>query len=344
MAQRNYIVLVRKDELIDLFKFGQLFTPCNFAEFDGDIERLRQDADKAQEVFKKVNDFEFSVEYYFLHLLRDRTLSDRGKDGYKFSIEEVQGIYALDSESWKMGLMLTPPVVVNHPIWEDFYKGIEVKRAINDALIGIRNVEKVFNVNFSKLSRDKNFIAHKEDNIKEIVIRDAMLNIPVQDDNSIWYYLLRYERHQNYPKDNRGFFLDALHVFANYSKKTTLDASLIKHPLGALAMTLPESVRYKELLGYVASDTKSLPTINGVYNGFLNVATLFMILKDMFEQGLMEGPAYKGMELPTMVDALKNNYDEATLIRALYLLGFVLGREMTYKYTYTFDKLPFLKR
>lgn len=344
MAQRNYIVLVRKDELIDLFKFGQLFTPCNFAEFDGDIVRLSQDADKAQEVFKKVNDFEFSVEYYFLHLLRDRTLSDRGKDGYKFFIEEVQGIYALDSESWRMSLMLTPPVVVNRPIWENFYKDIEVKRAYNDALIGIKNVEKVFGVNFSKLTRDKDFIAHKEDAVKWCVIQDAMLNVPAQDENSIWYYLLRYERHQNYPKDNRGFFLDALHVFANYSKKTTLDASLIKHPLGALAMTLPESVKFNDLLRYVDSDTKSLPTINGVYRGFLNVATLFMVLKDMFEQGLIDGPAYKGMELPVMVDALKHNYDEPTLIRALYLLGFVLGRELTYKYTYVFDQLPFLKK
>ena len=52
---------------------------------------------------------------------------------------------------------------------------------------------------------------------------------PLGEQSSMWQYLLKYERHEPYPKSLLGYFYDSVHVFTNFTvKKELLDLSQCK--------------------------------------------------------------------------------------------------------------------
>lgn len=190
-------------------------------------------------------------------------------------------------------------------------------------------------------------LPRKDDATMQEVIGDVANNQRVVGEHNIWYYLLRYERHHNYPKDNRGYMLDVLHVALNFIKKSYVDQSVVQDARGTLILKQSEKISYHEIMDLVDFDPafRSFASIiEKEYKGFIKVAMLFLILKDVFSMGLVDGPEYfKGMYLDEAIELLFKHYDKAALTHALYLIGFCLGRELTYKFAYLHNKLPILK-
>ena len=58
----NYILIIRKNDLVDYIKYGHFYPLSSSIEFDGDIYSLGKDVDKAWKLFGKANDFEYSIE------------------------------------------------------------------------------------------------------------------------------------------------------------------------------------------------------------------------------------------------------------------------------------------
>ena len=336
----HYMLLLRKDDVIDIFKYGRLFAYCPLNSFDGDIDKVVNNKKLATSIFDKANSFDYSIEYYLIHV-KSNLATIKGKEIF---IEDILNVFAIDENAYNIGLPLSPAINIQRPIWEDAYNEFQIKKFIQDADKGVDNICKIFGIQeLMKSYKQRGFITKST---KDEVIRDVVLGNPMEGKHAIWYYLLRYERHQNYPKDNRGFFLDMIHSYDNFMKRSNIDKSMSENKFGSKILKLPESIKYHELvneppfevLHYVDQVNKDVK-----YKLYHKVATLFFILQSFFEEGFVEGNSYNNHTLEEFANSLKNNYDLDDLIPALYLIGIKLGREMTYKYMYIHNNLPILK-
>lgn len=332
MANNNYLLFIRQDDFLDLFKFGRLYTPGKCVEFDGDLDRLKFDKAKAEEIFDEVNDFEYSNDYFLLHVSLNKQL----KRGVRFAFSDVAAIIALDESAYKLGLSLSPSVRITPPIWQEHYLLLQEKQMMEDAKTGINNISAIFDANFSKLKRKEGFPTHREDTTFSEVIHDTLNGLPIEGEHSIWYYLLRYERHQSYPDDNRGYLLDALHIYANFLKKTDIDSSLMRHSLGETLMKQPSDMTYGELCAFIPFTERIYQETEHLFNGFINIALLYLMMKEIFSEGLDPDKTYCNLYMDEFVQQIDSLFPGSEHIRdyALYLLGFSLGRANTYKYMY----------
>lgn len=327
----NYIILLKKSDVIDLYKFGYIYAYTPTLSFDGDMDTLTKDTKKANALFKNANPFEYSIEYYLVQLKSDKKLSK------KVSIDKVVNIYALDNDSFRVGLSLDPPIRLKEPFWQEAYDKFQINLFINNAKEGIGNLFEALSVTFDV--KRKGFITNKD--IQTIFSLSYHGERP-NGKLSIWTYLLMYERHHNYPKDMRGFFLDALHAYANFIQGKEIDAPVSKSHLGSQLMQLNETSSFKEILSVIESN-KSVSSVNKVFKDYFCVAALFQKLKKDFEDGMVYGKSYYGKPLSELYNTLKP-FGEENVKLSLYLLGLTLGWDNTYKYIYQLHSLPFLSK
>ncbi len=323
----HFLLLLRKDDIIDIFKYGRWKTQCPSIKFSGTIEEVSSNKKLMDKLFKQSNPFDYSLDYFILHVISPTASS--------FEVDDIVDIYALDSDSFKIGLSLSPEIRLSEPIFKEYYLDFQIANEIIDAQKGVDNIFAIFD-----LPHPKTFIKKKE---LETVIKDSFLGLSPQGNNSIWYYLLRYERHQSYPKDNRGFALDAIHALLNYERKSYVDISLTRSGVGKLIFEQSPDIKYSEILTIIESQSKFLKHCEKVQKGFYKIAPLYLTLKYIFADGIRDEKPYFGSKLDVFIERLKEKYDNEVLRKALYLLGIVLGRENTYQYVYKKNKLQILK-
>lgn len=327
--QYNYILLLKKSDIIDLFKFGYLNTYCPSISFDGNIDTLSADKKKADSIFKNANPFEYSIEYYLLHIRTSKKLAK------KIFIDDVVHVFALDEDSLRVGLNFDPPIKLEKPIWKEAFEKFQVGLMTDSATEGVKNVFEAFNTTFDVKRRG--FVTKKDiQNTFSLAYCGDRPNGKL----SIWTYLLMYDRHHNYPHDTRGFFLDALHAFANFKAQKEIDAPVTQSKLGSQIMQLREDAAFMDILKIVDGN-KDVAPANKVFKGYFCVAALFLRLKKDFENGLEYGKEYYGKQIPELYSVLRA-FGEDNLKLALYLLGLTLGWDNTYQYIYKLRGLAVL--
>lgn len=333
---KDYILLLRKDDIVDLFKYGKWFPYCPYITFDGEIDKLSQDEKACEALFKNANPFDYSIEYYMLHVASASRKA-------VFAIEEVKGIYALDEQSKTIGIELAPEVKINPPIWPKAFLNFQISTGIDNCLLGITNVAELFGVPLMR--KKKGFV--DSDVIKEVVeetIKGIRPSGQILGNRSIWVYLLRYERHQNYPNDMRGFFIDAVHVYNNYVKGEELDAPMHeKSTAGKQLVAMPFNTKYTELLSSISLGNEYVTKSDKIYKNYYAIAPLFLMLKDTFKNGIQLDEQYAGFSFDQYVEQIKKSAYEKVIKECLYLLGVSLGWQGTYQSCYLKNKLPILK-
>lgn len=321
----HYLLLIRKADLVSLFRFGQYNIYCPCQKFSGDINALKIDKKPVEKLFKSANSFEYSMEYFILHVC------NTDKNTKQISVQDVLAIYALDEDSYKLGLELNPPVNVSMPLFKEAYEHFQIEKDIEGAQRGIQNIMKFFNYDISGRKNPRGFVKPKE--IQDIFTLNYKGARP-QGKCSIWVYLLMYERHHNYPNDTRGCFLDALHVYGNYRKGIELDASVIDSKIGQNLMKTSFCV-YNQLVEFFENQKAFIKEADKVFKGFFRIAPLYLILKGFFENGISKDMKIMNKwNFEEFVNVVRDNYDADDLYCALYLLGLVLGWDLTYKYLY----------
>lgn len=340
MIMKNYILLIRKNDLVDYIKYGHYFPLCSSIEFDGDINSLRADNNIAWKLIEKANDFEYSIECYLIHVCTESKISS----SKLLQINNLKGIYSLNSEAYRIGLSLKPSVKLNTPIWDDSLFDsflLNIEKADGDR--GLENLERLFEISFAKMP--KGFLKRRgKEREHYSIIEDSYFNVELSAQDSIWKYLCRYERHQNYPNDTRGFFLDAIHVINNFMEKKVLDKSMADTPIGRHVIEMPRDITYKSLVSVIEQHSKFVKYTDNLFKGLYRAAPLYMILKAVFKDGFDADKLYYGMSLDKFIETLKNPayYNQDDLKVALYLLGFQLGWNGTYQCLYKKEKFPFL--
>ena len=330
------IILLSKNELIEFYKYGRIFAYGPQVTFQKEIEQIKKDNTIPETLSNRSNAFDYSIDAFILYIESEGIIK-----GKEIPIKSVKGIYALDADSYNIGLDLSPAINILEPLWPNAFNDFQVKLAYQDSEIGIHNTSQIFKVDLN--IRDKKFITKKE---KIELHHDLIYDIPVSGKHSLWYYLLRYERHQNYPKDFRGYLLDSIHAYINFKNQHYIDESLTKSQLCAEIMNLKDNIFYKDIVLFIhnqSSCNKEIMEIEKKSKQFLEISVLFLLLKDNFINGFMNGEVYKSHTLLEFAPLITKNYDPISVKYALYLLGMTLGRNLTYKYMYEYNKLPILK-
>lgn len=323
---KNYLLLLRKDDIIDWFKSGSYKPYCASQYFDVDIKDLPNHPAFGQKLLDEANEFDYSADYYIVHVTIDKAISPKNK----ILIECMKGIYALDEMTAKIGIVLDPEITVHSPIWPDAFNKYTQRIEKIRCLDGIINLERIFNMEINKYGKT----AIEKTGILDKSLDLMFSNTRPSGELSIWTYLLRYERHNPYPSDTRGFFIDAVHVYNSCNKQMELDANMHeKSTIGKMIIGLPENVHFHEIVEMIKTQKKFKTDSDLKAKNFYIIAPLFLCLKSMFEDGMSDNVKYGNRTLSEIVETIKKKYDfdkGKSLGMALYLLGITLGRQRTY--------------
>lgn len=322
-SKYTHLCLFKKDDLIQLLREGGLIAYCPSVVVDISSDIKCHAA--AEKLFASSNPIDYSINYFILLFESDK----KSIAGKCLEIRDLQAIYPLDEESARFGIILEPSVALQPPIFGKEYREFKKRQLLAESEKGVDNIRQMFG--YDKLKAPSKFSIEDKNALIESVMDDEGLT----GAHSIWSYLLAYTRTQNYPKDGRGCFYDAFHVFANYERKGAFEGSVaVSKAAGAIGKM--ENARYYEILEALKVQTTFIKASDKAFKGFWRIAPLFFNLKSWFEKN-------SGSIIAEKIQAIKENYDEPDLKLALYLLGFCLGQQNTYKDLYAMMDYPFLK-
>lgn len=327
METYHYLVIIRKSDFIDLFKYGH-FNVCHIQEFDGDLEKHANNIALFERVTSNMNIFEYSFEYLMVHFEKDYYCSSNTE----IDIKDVQNIYTFDQEAKReMSISFDPRIQLHVSPWSQYFEELKQNLFIKQSLRGINNLWTVFGLNQDDLVKCEELISKVsiEESFRELFANERPLgNLP------IWVYLLRYERHSFYPKDMRGFFCDFIHVFCNFLKQSELNNSVAETTEIYPQLMSSENIMFSDLLTVVENSPLNTKSEEIAKCKFAIVAPLFLYLKDKYKEGF-------SVPEKDIIVYVKSFGIEGTL--AVYLLGLTLGYDKTYDAFYESANLKFFK-
>ena len=319
----DFLAIIRKADFTDLFKYGTL-NVYSAINFDGNIMAHANDDDLFERLTRDMNLFEYSFEYMVIHFISD----NRNGHPYPVSIENVRGLYTFDEEAQKeMSVSFDPRIRLHVSPWNEKFKALHNKQLILQSKRGIDNLWTIFGLSEKDRKKCESIIT--DDIVSEVFNEFFSYKRPIGE-QSIWTYLLRYERHSFYPKDMRGYFCDYIHVACNWIARkekqndvaieTKLYSSIIESPEAKLK-PLSEIAQKSDLPSRTDKDAKCR---------FAVAAPLFLFLKDKYNDGF-------SIENNIMKHAKDFEFECSV---AVYLLGLTLGYDKTYDAYYDSIKLP----
>lgn len=166
--------------------------------------------------------------------------------------------------------------------WGEKFKTLYKNRLLSQSKRGIDNLWVIFGLSETDRKRCESIIT--DDIISEVFDELFSYKRPTGG-QSIWTYLLRYERHSFYPKDTKGFFCDYIHVACNWmAKKEKLNDVATET---ALYNQIKESLATEfKPLSQIAINSK-LPSLTDKVAKcqFAVAAPLFLLMKDKYSSG-----------------------------------------------------------
>ena len=334
----EYIALIKKELFDCLFKYGRIHLG------DGDsicianhLDEYKKDTSLLKELFKERDDFEMNFEYVLINYVTD-------EDDSKMTvrIENVLGLYALDEQSVNsLSVRLDPRVVINPPLWPNVMNEIKITKTVESCKRGIDNVWKIFSLNESDKHRCSAIVS---DAIINEVVRENYNNEQPLGDLSIWVYLLRYQRHEMYPQNDMGYFLDTVHVFTNWHFKDSNQLNTEATDVFKRLMNYSGRKSYSDILSYI----ETTPEISNFrekagIDGFYRIAPLYLkLLEPSAERGLDLNGDIGGVPLNNQISKLKHFGFDFSL--AAYLLGIILGYSRTSDALYDSLQLSIFKK
>ena len=319
----DYLAIIRKADFVDLFKYGKL-NVYSAINFDGNIKAHANDDDLFEKLAKNMNFFEYSFEYMVIHFI-----SDNGNEcPCPVSIENVRGLYTFDEEAKKeMSVSFDSRIKLHVSPWGEKFKALHNNRLMLQSKRGIDNLWAIFDLSETDRKMCESIIT--DDIVSEVFDELFSYKRPTGE-QSIWTYLLRYERHSFYPNNTKGYFCDYIHVACNWLKKIELQEDVAE-----------TTGLYTQIINCSKDDFASLSNIAVRSNlssltdedagcKFAIAAPLFLLMKDKFSDGFC-------------IDSKIINYAKKFGLEcsvAVYLLGLTLGYDKTYDAYYDFVKLP----
>jgi len=334
----NYLILISRNDYNLLFKYGYFRVNGDMVvSFSCSYEELPQRKDLAQKLFEGANPFTQMDAVLILHYSK-KVENTQVPVFDLINIEDVEHIIPLtDQAKAEFKESFNHIVRIEEPIWESEVISLRVQQRKQDIILGIRNAAKIFGVD-NKIENAKNNIL--ENTIDSVAQLWCNGGCPGKED-TIWTYLLRYERHDLFPKDAPvGYFMDAITVFCNFLSKTqknAYDSDICETAIFKYLETLDVKASILDILSSIEKEEKCAKFLNIVHTTcpssfFLKVAVLFLVYKDKLSNG---------ESIEKMTKWLSYYGDDVEY--AIALLGIFQGHEKTSNLYYELSELKFVK-
>ena len=323
----NYLALIRKADFTDLFNFGKLHINNDMiVDFKCDVKDLPIHKDLFDTLTLYANPFDNAFTYLIIHYCKEGDIELHND----VNIEDVKHIYPLDRES-KANFEMTfdERIRIEDPIWKEAVLDLQKHQKFVECKKGALNLRQIcgFKIDSSNCSG-----IISDDIIKEVVngfYEDAR---PLGE-QSIWSYLLRYERHSFYPHNTVGCFMDMVNVACNrYAQKEVEESDIQGTDIFQLLNSYRNSdIKFEDLYRIVKNKGGNFIKMTQHYAhdvDFIKIGSLFFILRNRYPDDFIYEPKF--------IDYCKKYDIDFEL--ALYLLGIIMGHNHTYDCMY--EELP----
>lgn len=339
---RHYIALIRREDFNVLLNYGQL--NCNWqavANYSCKTEELPLHPEICGKLFRGGNPFEVGHEYLMI------TYSKGGQDpSWEIKVKEVESVFAIDANSLSaLRGRLGDNIIVKEPLWPEVVDEIEQEFYFQDRKGGVDNVWSVFGI--APAIKEKCAQVITDSVIREYV-REVFFQKRPSGDLPVWNYLLMYERHDPYPKDNTGYMMDAVHVFVNFACQDEEQGMSLtdSRPIINALWNYKGKKGYNYIVQFVDGTQANFVQSTDVkaYPGYYRIALTFLNLRSLFiDNGLDVHKIVGGREFGDTLDNLKKQCGK-DFYMASYLLGVVLGYNKTCSNVYELEVLPFIRK
>lgn len=329
LIMKDYLAIIRKLDFIDLFKYGY-FSISYAVPFDGNISAHADDMELFDMLTSRMNMYEYSFEYLIIHFNAD----DYNDQYISIDIRNVCALYTFDQEAKdEMSISFDPRIQLHVSPWADKFDKLQRNLSIKQSQRGIDNLWTVFDLPTEDLVKCREIITPS---ITQEVFREFYNYERPSGDQSIWTYLLRYERHSFYPKGMIGYFCDFIHVFCNFSQKQELNGEVAESTQLFPQFIECKNPQFASLVKIVESSPLYKLTAEVASCRFAIAAPLFLFLKAKFADGIEHKPDKEFIDYTKEVGGFECSI-------AIYLLGLSLGYDKTYDSFYESAELPFFK-
>ena len=330
LIMTNYLAIIRKLDFVDLFKYGY-FLLNHAVPFDGDVIAHNDDEILFKQLTNKMNLYEYSFEYLIIHFTSDRDVNEQ----FPVDIYNVKGLYTFDEEAKKeMEISFDVRIQLHVSPWSEKFRKLHESLQIKQSLRGIDNLWTIFSLSEEEKNKCEQLIT--SDIIKE-VFRELYAYERPSGDQSIWTYLMRYERHSFYPKGMIGYFCEFIHVYCNFSKKQELNGEVAEATQLYSQLIANPKAQFAELSNIVAASPLFQMTEKIAGCRFSVAAPLFLYLKALYTDGMTHRPPQEFIKYSKEIGGFE-------CAVAIYLLGVALGYDKTYDAFYESAELPFFKK
>lgn len=331
LIMENYLAIIRKLDFIDLFKYGQFYI-SSAIPFDGDIETHTDDIELFNMLTAKMNMYEYSFEYLIIHF----KANENNEHSILIDIRNVCALYTFDQDAKReMSISFDPRIQLHISPWSTEFRKLQQRLYIKQSKKGIDNLWTIFNLPKEDLDKCRDIITSE---IVQEVFRELYNNERPSGAQSIWTYLLRYERHSFYPKGMKGYFCDFIHIYLNFLEQKELsgDAAESTELFRSITEHNDNEPKFHMLIDIVKSSPLYNKTEKATNCRFAIAAPLFLFLKAKFANGIEHIPDQDFINYAKQVGGFECSI-------AIYLLGLSLGYDKTYDAFYESAKLPFFK-
>ena len=319
----EYIAIIRRAEFVDLFKYGWLPLPHS-VRLDQPMQ-AREGRETFEELVRWMPVYEYSFEYLLIRFLD----SEEDILVRTVHIEQVIAVYAFDERAkYELSISFDPRIKIQVSVWTEWFHEKWRQSFQQQCEQGVVAIWSLFGLSVEdKIACEKTITPEIQDKIFELIFSERR----PKGGLSPWIYLFLYERHATYPKDkNKGYFLDYIHIYLNYSSQKEHDFDVRDNNLEVVKLLdKVTSDKFADLrTSIAASELKNkVDEITPLYH---DTAPLFLYLKSRCAEGFDRG---------LLKDEVKKMLVNEPYKRvALYLLGLTLGYDKVYDAYY--DKLP----
>lgn len=240
----KYLGIIHRNDLNILFKRGYIVL-CSahmkdISGYDNVTEK------NVSDLLHNISPFDYTSEYVFIKFVLKKKWWKKDNIN-NIEYKDVMSIIPLDLIAKKdMEMSFNKMIKFEEPLWhscvENFSQILFKENMERGASACLEILDAKVNKPINDLG-DENLIA-KFTNIQ--FQKDKL------DENStIWQYLLMYDRHEPYPDNNIGYFYDSVHVFVNFiSKKECLSISPVFGGKSPEVLKSLEWIEQQKVLGF----------------------------------------------------------------------------------------------
>ena len=326
---KNYLALIRRADFIDFFKFGFFYLNSEKVfELDCPISELPKRDDIYDALFARINSFESSFAYLIINFTK---ANDTAVPSF-VTITEMKHIFPLDLEAKReYESSFDEHVKIDNPIWPDAIGLIKKKQLYQNSMQGVRNIFNIFKLD--GIEKCKELIS--EDMVEEM-LSNVYDYIRPSGDDSLWVYLMRYERHSFYPKESLGYFMDIVHIIVNFMSKKEVEDYIVESTDIYKILATYEGRGYK--FKYILHLLKQNEMASGFFTkiasfapdvDFIPIAINYLKMRDLYKDKFTYDEKF--------ISTCKTSFGESFTI-ASYMIGITLGHDKTYACFY--ESLP----